>query len=865
MGSSSSIASQLFASTAARARLGRWLLVCAIAGSGLGLGAVHTPVLAAVLVVATLAMVLLWLDAEPLEPRASATLLVVVAAGLLGYTALQAVPLPRSVVAALVPETADTWAHALSPLREEGPSFITLSLDPTATRVQLLRGVTYLVVFVGALQVARRQEGVVFLERALVASSIAVAGAALVHPAIGARKVFGLYEPHEWLAYDAHHLGPLLNTNHLAAYANIGCLIAFAAALDQRRGSSSHPTTFPRPLAVAVVVVLAATTVWTMSRGGTGSLVLGALAIVLLKLGRRRTNRVAWTLTGVVAIVGVATLLLSVFDETRAKFVYNDLAKIGLAKNALQLTATFGVFGLGRGAFESVFPKIRAGTDYFVHTHPENVIAQWTTEWGIPIAIIGMGAILWALRPKTMLARSRPPIGAWAAIACVAVHNLVDYSSELPGVVVALAVAGAIVTGGHGGMSSSTPRRREARWSRYPRAVLATLSVASVAAIALTVPHVDDELYNEQRAFRDLGLDRSVSRDAFRDRARSAMLRHPAEPYFPFVGAVRATVVRDESVLPWASRALERSPVYGRVHLLLARSLFARNPSQARLEYRIACEQDTTTCQTDEAARLVSGYRDAMELVPDGARGLSTLSRLTTLLEQRLPSSVVMLDREILKRDPQALEPLRRAALAAIWDLRSPEAWCDGAARAECVEEGQGAARKLRALAPGRCEGHALSAELRVVAGEVDAGFGELDKALDLVTDRSACARRLVTLAVQTNNPARIDSSVDRLLKAGCESPPDCVANLTFAAATENDRGRTRRALVLTKKAWERAPERDDLLIEVAMKSEAQGFHGEALDAYTKLQERHPDDPRWAQGATREKNAAARGVFDHLR
>src|SRR5690606_18081106 len=110
-----------------------------------------------------------------------------------------------------------------------------------------------------------------------------------------------------------------------------------------------------------------------------------------------------------------------------------------------------------------------------------------------------------------------------------------------------------------------------------------------------------DELYNEQRSFRDVGLDRSLDRDAFRARARAAMLRHPAEAYFPFVGAVRATVVRDESVLPWASRALERSPVYGRVHLLLARSLYSRSPAQARLEYRLACQQDGQLCNVAEA------------------------------------------------------------------------------------------------------------------------------------------------------------------------------------------------------------------------------------------------------------------------
>ncbi|MBN8883622.1 MAG: hypothetical protein J0H73_15080, partial [Salana multivorans] len=86
------------------------------------------------------------------------------------------------------------------------------------------------------------------------------------------------------------------------------------------------------------------------------------------------------------------------------------------------------------------------------------------------------------------------------------------------------------------------------------------------------------------------------------------------------------------------------------------------------------------------------------------------------------------------------------------------------------------------------------------------------------------CARRLVSLAVETKNTARVDAALDRLLKLGCEAPAECVTNLIFAAGIESGRGAQRRALALMKKAWERAPERDDLLVEVASRAEAQGM-----------------------------------------
>lgn len=843
-------------------RAGRWLLAAAVLLSGLGLGALHTPVLAAVALLAAVGTGLVWFDAEPLEPRPAATVLVAVAAVLILWTAVQIVPLPRGVLAALASANADVWARSLSPLREDGPAFASVSLEPVASRVQLLRGVTYLVVFVGALRVARRPDGVAFLERTLLVSAVAIAGAALVHPVLGARKVFGLYEPGESYAYLANHVAPLLNTNHLAAYVNIGVLLAFASVVERRE-------VLPRPLALVIVLLLGATTVWTYSRGGTATMLLGTLIVAVLAFGARRAKRArvaAPLAVAAVAIGGAAVLLMSAFDGTRAKFADNNLSKIDTVLNALDLVREFPLFGVGRGAFEATFPSVRTGTGYWVFTHPENVIAQWTTEWGCPVAAGAMIAIAWALRPRTALARSRVPAGPWAALVAVAVHNLVDFNSEVPGVMIALTVCAATVAGGTGG-GKATPHRGSG-WARRPSALAVGLGVATSLAVAATLPFSAHELYNEQRAFRDLGLDDTLTREAFHERAREVMLRHPADPYFPFVGAVRGTVARDESVIPWAARALERSPVYGRVHLLLARSLFAKNPSQARLEYRTACVQDSGLCSVDEAVRLVRSFDDAMELVPDGEPGLRVLVHLASRLEARLPSTVVRLDREIAARDPKSLDPVNRAAARALGDLRDGEAWCAGApgdrpvTSGLCVSEGLEAASRLRAAAPEKCDGHALTAELRVATGDVDAGFAVLDRALEEVTERSPCARRLVRLALETKSARRVDAALDRLLKLGCEAPAECVENLTFAASVEAGRGARRRALALSKKAWERAPERDDLLEDIAAKAAAEGLHGEALEAYTKLADRHPGDPRWTEAVTREREAATRRVFE---
>jgi hypothetical protein len=120
-------------------RAAQWLFAAAIAGSALAVGTVHTVTLCIVTAVLAVAAVLAWWGAEPMKARSAATVLLVTAVGLTAYTALQCVPMPIGWLAAIAPHNADVWSRALSPLREAGPSWAPISLDPTATRMEVLK------------------------------------------------------------------------------------------------------------------------------------------------------------------------------------------------------------------------------------------------------------------------------------------------------------------------------------------------------------------------------------------------------------------------------------------------------------------------------------------------------------------------------------------------------------------------------------------------------------------------------------------------------------------------------------------------------------------------------------------------------
>lgn len=842
-----------------RARIGRWIVALAVPAAVLALGSLFTQALAPLLVACGVAMALLYVGAPDHAPRPSATVLLFVALGLTAFTVLQLVPLPASWLASLAPANADVWKDALRPLKEAGPAMTPLSLDPVATRVEVARGLLYLCVYLAGLQIARRTEGTHFVERVLVGSVVLLAVVSLLHPAFGLERVLGVYRP--YVPHGPRHTAPLLNANHLGGYVTIGTCLVTGILFSPRPA-------IPKQIAAVIGVVLVGVQVFIASRGALGSMVVGILATAgLWRSTRSRVSTSAWT--GGLAVLGLvaagAMFGLAAGEGAWTEIASKDLSKLDLFRHALKLCREHGTWGIGRGAFESVFPKERAGVGNIVFTHPENVGVQWLTEWGVPVSVLALGAIAWALRPRSAMSRSHIPFGAWGALVALTLHNLVDFSSEVPGVMVALALCAATVTAGVG----SEPHRGSG-WAKRPTPVGIGLAMAATGVALWAFLGRDGELFNEQHAMQkrvtatadqDLASMLAKDREGFHDAARVAMLHHPAEPYFPFLGAYRAAIAKDESPIPWASRALERSPTYGRAHLMLARALFRVSPSQARLEYRLAFEQDPGTYEAlrDEAPLLVGSYFDAMELLPS-EKAVAKADRVWVLelisghLAERLPATRARLDQEQLALDPKAMPPLERAARDALHDLSEPEPWC--VPPKACADEALAKAERVRDANPARCTGYVQVAEATYASGNALHALAELERSIDGVDEHADCLRALADLAIRAGDRTRAAPALDKLADLPCGKTDECVANLVTAANLEERRRNPRRALAHYRKAADLAPDRADLLTEQARLAKSLDLHSEASDIYGKLAEREPGNPAWATLRDEEKKAA---------
>ena len=840
-----------------RERAAAVLLFVVACGSALSLGSLHTYWLSLWTLLAAVCAVLLFWKAAPLPLRPAARVLVLTCLGLTLYTAFTLLPLPAGLLGTIAPENADVWSRALQPLHEAGPGKAPISLDPTATRVQLLRAIFYALVFVSGLRIASTRDGTRFLERALVLAAVVMALAALAHPATGATRVFGTYVPLEPTMYGVNHIAPLLNANHLAAYVNVGFLIAVSSLLRPR-----HPL-MPPALAAGAAALLLGTSVFTGSRGGVGAAAVGLVALLVLAFFSRQTPRHTLIVSTVLLVLGLTAAVLATLSyssETLEKLEDGDFSKLRLFENALALVWKVPVFGAGRGAFESTFPAVRErmGLDYFVFTHPENLLVQWASEWGIPVALAALAAIFYALRPQTTLGRSLPPVGAWAALVMAFCHNMVDFNAEVPGVMCAFTLCAAVCVGGtHGG-------GRGALLSHLRTRFTLGLVAAGVLASALAVLGVEHELGAEQRALRRVVVEATRDREGFHVAARAAMLRHPAEPFLPYMGELRAAAARDESLIPWATRALERSPVFGRVHLLLARSMWSR-PGQARLEYKLAYAQDLTLISSvaEESGPLIGGYEDAMELVTDSPQGLLLLASMSDRLKTDLPATAVRLDEEILRRDPNAIEPLIHGVSQDLHDLREGEPWCV-AERERCLTEAQVRADHLVGVRPGLCDAWGLRSELLLARGDLKRAMEDMSAAVDQADDRTACARTLVRIALSTGQTAYVEQAVERLAKAGCSTNEECITTMAFIAETERATHSDRRAIFYYKRALELSPGDASYLLAIAQIAEQNNLHGEAALAYGKLAAAQPQDPRWLPKKEEHERAVRDTALENL-
>lgn len=549
-------------------------------------------------------------------------------------TALQLVPLPPALLDSVSPAGAEVRSFALVPLGFDGWRPVSLDVPGTMRALALELGAIALLVAsaqVSASRSARRR-----LLWAVVCSGALVAVIGLVHRALDATALFGWYRFH---SATPPLLTPFGNPNHLAGFLVLSAPVALGLALrtESRR---------QRQLAAAACVTMGVACALSLSRAGMACGVFGlALTAALWALGRapgapsrarshprdwaRRWEPWLWALGALFASALMAAVYAS--ERIGAELATADsvdklrATKVELWPELFRAALQFWPAGMGRGAFAEAFPRFQHGLSEYLLTHPENLVLQQWCELGLLFgtAVLALGGwALWRMRREAL--DSRLSGAALAGVTALLLHNLFDFSLELPACLAAwVVVAGALSAPRETG-SERQSMPVEARWG----ALIPAGAALAVVLLALAPPTARQD----EEAVEAL-LQTGAPATDVRARALEAIRRHPADFALYRSVALAEAPSHPADALAFLNRALFLRPLDPGSHRAAARALLRLgHRGQAFVEYRLAAhglESAPTLVEALSAARTDAELRAAVgpEQILDAADWLARAGR----------------------------------------------------------------------------------------------------------------------------------------------------------------------------------------------------------------------------------------------
>jgi len=831
----------------AKQRFTLGVLVVSVVGSALALGAVH-PVITVVLCVLLLSGSVYLASSRRARFALPMPALVLAALGVFSF--LQSLPVPRALLAALAPANLEVWTGAYQVLHQPVPGWLPSSLDPSASRLEALKWLAYAQAFALAAQLGSRLRlhlGVLIV----FASSVVVAVVTLAHRLVDAERVYGFYVPVGEFARTS--IGPLLNPNNLAGYLNLGifCGLGLLLATAMTEGAEPNEAAertvpLPRWLTALASATLFGVAVETGSRGGILALAVGmvALAPLVFGFGKFQPRALRKRRAGLLAVAGVVVfgivLALLAFSPRMVNGAEDtSFKKLAMTGWVMPLIADHPWIGAGRGAFESAFQAYRIGENNLIYSHPENLLLQWASEWGVPISLLTAVALGWLLRPRAVGARSSPvALCALLGFGVLLLQNAVDLGLEVP----ALAVASLVCVGwcwGHFSLASETGQRWRV-WATYAALLLSAVLVVSVIVAGFEpVGDARRRLEGQLEAI-DAKLPTAVAN--FRSSLDTALLKHPADPYFPRLGAVAAMRAQDESPLRWINRSLELGVTSGRSHYLLGWLLVSyRRYDQAFLELRYAVSYDPELIDR-VADHVLSITRDMAQLrraAPENATG----GRLMVAMARRLKhdgDAGLRVDvlRHAVRIAPDLSEARSLLADQLLTLLDRPESpICAEQAKQACTQDIEAAGAALRRLSLKTADGVQILARLYVLQGDIAKADALLSEQCPRVEQRRSCLTQHLEIVAQLHDSKRTQALAHATAAQACVGVEDCARLAGNIAAVLAKSGEVGLALNFALQAA-RDDRSDARWLRVAELAGKLGQHALAIEALSNVQRR---------------------------
>ncbi|NVJ08854.1 O-antigen ligase family protein [Myxococcus sp. AM001] len=632
-----------------------------------------------------------------------------------GLCAVQLVPLPDGVLRLLSPEAAALREFALVPLGLERARPV--SLDPSATWRELAKHLAYLLAFLSAVQVSRSRGSRERLLTAVVFTGAGLTVVGLGHALLGVKALFGLMP---WVHARPTLVTPFGNPNHLAGFLALASTLGVGLALTRGRQSRALPYAVAAGVSGLGVVL-------SLSRGGIAFFAFGQALLALLLLRKRHASgegappvwaRSAAALLGLLGVlmVGAYTAADGLWAEARTADSVEKLrqSKVALWPMLADSARAFPLLGMGRGAFEAAFPRYQSEPNPNTFTHPENAVLQAAAELGA-LGLVLLGVAVWGfLRLLRREGLETVDLAALAGVAALALHDLFDFSLELP----ACAVAALVTLG-----AVARPRERavEKAWCARPSAaVLGTgLALTAVALVALVPGR--HRLGDAEAELARLVTSGASARDVH-TRGLALVDRHPSDYLlYRLVASAHAARGREGAgeALALVNRALYLAPLDASSHRVAARALLALGrSSQGFLEYRLAHEAGDATVLLGEALPQAETLAALRVLTP---RSPVAAVRLLDALTNTPGRLALALEYSGWAREHFAGQP----EAAALWAREARLRILRGD-----LETAEAARAQVERLAPDALDTHLLRAEVLRAQGKREEALQALERLL---------------------------------------------------------------------------------------------------------------------------------------
>ena len=373
----------------------------------------------------------------------------------LGWGALQLLPLPLPVLRRLSPQAASLYeAMAFEPGRPA--PWRPISLAPYATKQELLRLLALALLFWVVANGLRTRAQVDRVFRLILAMGFLLALVGLVQHFAGNGKLYGIRA----LAHGGNPFGPYVNRNHFAGYLEMVIPLTLGWLVATRRprvsgvpGWRTRLLRWGTPEASGALLtffsglLMVAALLLTGSRGGLLSF-LGSMLLMAALLAVREAPRLRWWgLLALFVTLGVAgalwinpaQILQSVASLGSGTADSSARARLLIWEDTLRLGRAYRWSGTGLNTFAWAFPLYKrpiVGQGLYDYTHNDYI--QAFAEGGLPFVALLTLALLCggAQLLKGWVASQRPyergiGLGLLGGLGAMLLHSASDFNLHI--------------------------------------------------------------------------------------------------------------------------------------------------------------------------------------------------------------------------------------------------------------------------------------------------------------------------------------------------------------------------------------------------------------------------------------------------